>query len=224
MPPGRCPKFRSSWPGTGPSGKAWKLSAPASVTFVGQRTVEELQLLRADAVAILSPSSWYENAPITVLEAMRDGRPVIVSSLGGQPELVEGGAGLAVRPRDPGALASAIRRIWRDRPLAAEMGRASRNRLLASYTLDRHVTRARRHLPRSDGRRCRASLIDPPDRPGGGPIGVGPAARGGWYSWAVGATQDDPGGRKGSVARPPRSLALTYDVTRLRHWTSELGH
>jgi glycosyltransferase involved in cell wall biosynthesis len=126
--------------GDGPIRQSLEAVAPASVTFVGQRTADELQSLRAEAVAILSPSSWYENAPITVLEAMRDGRPVIVSSLGGQPELVEEGAGLAVRPRDAGALVSAIRRVWGDRSLASEMGRASRRRLLALYTLDRHVT------------------------------------------------------------------------------------
>jgi glycosyltransferase involved in cell wall biosynthesis len=126
--------------GDGPMRNALESMAPASVTFVGQLSPEDLQRLRADSVAILSPSSWYENAPISVLEGMRDGRPVIVSSLGGQPELVEGGAGLAVQPRDSGALVAAIRRVWNDRGLAAEMGRASRLRLLTNYTLDRHVS------------------------------------------------------------------------------------
>jgi glycosyltransferase involved in cell wall biosynthesis len=127
--------------GDGPLRQTLESRAPRSVKFVGQRSPEELQRLRVDAVAIVSPSTWHENAPITVLEAMRDGRPVIVSSLGGQPELVEGGAGLVVQPRDPRALVSAIKRIWEDRGLAAEMGRASRKRLMTLYTLDGHVSK-----------------------------------------------------------------------------------
>jgi glycosyltransferase involved in cell wall biosynthesis len=126
--------------GDGPLRHVLETTAPRSVRFLGQQSPEDLRRLRADAVAIVSPSIWYENAPITVLEAMRDGRPTIVSAIGGQMELVDGGAGIAVRPRDPIALAEAIRLLWQDRRLANEMGRAGRARLLASYTLDQHVS------------------------------------------------------------------------------------
>jgi glycosyltransferase involved in cell wall biosynthesis len=126
--------------GDGPLRATLEAAAPESVRFLGQQTAEELRRLRADAVATVSPSIWYENAPIAVLESMRDGRPAIVSDIGGQPELVAGGAGLAVEPRDPRALAEAIKCVWQDRALASEMGRVGRERLLASYTLDRHVT------------------------------------------------------------------------------------
>jgi len=136
----RMPEVPVVIAGDGPLRPSLESAAPPSVTFVGQLSPEELRLLRAESVAALSPSTWYENAPISVLEGMRDGRPVIVSSLGGQPELVEGGAGLVVRPRDSGALVSAIRRVWHDRALAARMGSASRSRLVGMYTLDRHVS------------------------------------------------------------------------------------
>jgi glycosyltransferase involved in cell wall biosynthesis len=126
--------------GDGPLRRQLESSGPASVRFVGQQSPEDLHRLRVESLALVSPSTWYENAPIAVLEAMRDGRPVIVSSLGGQPELVEGGAGLVVQPKDPRALAAAIRYVWTDRAAAARMGEASRRRLLARYTLDHHVT------------------------------------------------------------------------------------
>jgi glycosyltransferase involved in cell wall biosynthesis len=126
--------------GDGPLRLSLERAAPGSVRFLGQISPDELRRLRGDAVATVSPSIWYENAPITVLESLRDGRPAIVSQMGGQPELVAGGAGLVIRARDPQALADAIARVWHDRALASEMGRVGRDRLLASYTLDRHVS------------------------------------------------------------------------------------
>ena len=35
------------------------------------------------------PSEWYENGPYSAMEAMALGKPLIVSNLGGLPELVE---------------------------------------------------------------------------------------------------------------------------------------
>ncbi len=126
--------------GDGPIRGWLESDAPGSVRFLGDQTPDELRRLRADAVAQVSPSTWYENAPLTVLEAMRDGRPSIVSATGGQTEIVDGGSGLVVPPRAAVALADAIRTLWQNRSLAEQLGQAARQRLLASYTLDRHVS------------------------------------------------------------------------------------
>jgi glycosyltransferase involved in cell wall biosynthesis len=126
--------------GDGPSRAALESAAPESVRFVGHVSTAELRHLRAEAVAVISPSIWYENAPISVLEAMRDARPTIVSAIGGQPELVEGDCGLIVPMGDVHALGRAMSQLWNDRPMAARMGRSGRARLLASYTLADHVS------------------------------------------------------------------------------------
>ncbi|WP_426042977.1 glycosyltransferase family 4 protein [Brevundimonas sp. TWP2-3-4b1] len=59
---------------------------------------EVLQLIKSASV-LLTPSKWYEGFPIVIAEALACGTPVLASSLGGLPELVEGsGAGWCVPP------------------------------------------------------------------------------------------------------------------------------
>jgi glycosyltransferase involved in cell wall biosynthesis len=51
------------------------------------------------------PSIWWENSPLTVLEALDAGVPVVASRIGGLPELVDDGVtGVLVPPRDVAAL------------------------------------------------------------------------------------------------------------------------
>jgi len=56
------------------------------------------------------PSLWWENSPLTVLEALAAGVPVVASRTGGVPEVVPEGAGLLVPPGDVGALRTALQR------------------------------------------------------------------------------------------------------------------
>ncbi|HEX6994496.1 MAG TPA: glycosyltransferase [Gammaproteobacteria bacterium] len=61
----------------------------ADVRFLGFLSGRELESAIADARAVVVPSEWYENAPLSVLEAYALGKPVIASRIGGLPELVE---------------------------------------------------------------------------------------------------------------------------------------
>lgn len=56
--------------------------------------------------------------------AKRHGRPLVVSAVGGLPELVADGSGLAVPPEDPAALADALVRVLGEPDLAERLGRA----------------------------------------------------------------------------------------------------
>ena len=69
-----------------------------------------------DLVAL--PSIWWENSPLVALEALAEGVPVVVSAIGGMPEVVPPGAGLSVPPRDPAALADALGSAASGRALA----------------------------------------------------------------------------------------------------------
>ena len=64
---------------------------------------------------VIVPSIWWENAPLVIQEAQQQGRPVIVSGIGGMAEMVKHGAnGLTVSPDDPIDLARAMRQAASD--------------------------------------------------------------------------------------------------------------
>ncbi len=72
----------------------------------------------------------FDNAPVSVLEAMACGLCVVSTSAGGMAHLVEDGReALLVRPDDPGAMADAIRRVLSEPDLAASLSRNGRERV-----------------------------------------------------------------------------------------------
>ena len=74
--------------------------------------------------------------PLTVLEAMAAGVPVVGTRVDGIAEQLAGNAGLLVDPEDPAGLASAIERLVRDADLRAELGAAGRRRVLENFTVE----------------------------------------------------------------------------------------
>ena len=84
------------------------------------------QALRPARAAVL-PSVWYENCPMSVLEASAQGVPTIASRIGGVPELVEDGrTGVLVPPGDAHALAAALASLSSSPDLAVSLGEAAR--------------------------------------------------------------------------------------------------
>jgi len=68
---------------------------------------------------LVVPSTWWENSPLTVLEALAAGVPVVGSRTGGLPELIEDGrTGLLVTPGDAAALRTALEDVVQGRKLA----------------------------------------------------------------------------------------------------------
>lgn len=77
--------------GTGPEEMALRqLTAElgGDVDFTGYLTGSALRAAVSSARAVVIPSEWYENAPISVMEASALGRPVIGANIGGIPELI----------------------------------------------------------------------------------------------------------------------------------------
>jgi glycosyltransferase involved in cell wall biosynthesis len=114
--------------------------SPGRVHFLGRLDKSALMTRVAGAVALVVPSRWYENQPMTVLEAFAVGVPVIASDLGGLPELVtDGQEGLLVPHNDPHALAAAMTRLADDQVLAYRMGQAAQQRFVGEFTATGHV-------------------------------------------------------------------------------------
>lgn len=84
-------------------------------------------------------SSHWEGLPMTLLEAMAHGKPMIATKVGGNPEVVHDGVtGLLVPPEDPQKLADAIIRMLRDDSFRTEAGKAAFKLFSEKYTIDRH--------------------------------------------------------------------------------------
>ncbi len=102
--------------------RARALGLDGAVSFPGQVPARDA-LAR---LAVLVLSSYMENAPLALLEAMAAGVPVVATRVGGVPELVPEGAGQLVAPGDPAALAAAIARLLDDPALADAQAAAAR--------------------------------------------------------------------------------------------------
>jgi len=132
--------------GTGPlkmSLESVALSLGAEVEFLGHLSGNTLEDVIANARSMVLPSTWYENAPISVLEAYALGTPVIGSSIGGIPELVESETtGLLFVPGDKEDLAEKLQTMAAlsdDRVI--DMGCRARERVEAEFDQHLHIER-----------------------------------------------------------------------------------
>jgi glycosyltransferase involved in cell wall biosynthesis len=132
--------------GTGPEMEALQsLSArlSAQVTFLGHLSGSVLHESIRSARAVVLPSEWYENAPMSILEAYALGKPVIGARIGGIPELVrEGDTGVSFESGNLAALVGALRDIAaRPDPALVDMGRSARAWVEQDFTLDMYRQR-----------------------------------------------------------------------------------
>lgn len=110
------------------------------IALLGFLKRDDAEAIRANAVAQVVPSAWYENAPLTVLEAFSLGLPVISSDIGGLPEMVTPEAGSVVfRAGDAGDLARKLMEIWNDRDNLATRKRKARESYEKNYTPEVHA-------------------------------------------------------------------------------------
>lgn len=118
------------------------------VFFQTALSQEELAVEYSSAMVNVLPSVYIdcygtqhkksEILGLVLLEAMACGAPVLVSRVGGMPELVpEGEVGFVVPPNDPVALGERIRYLYDNPDVVARMGQSAREYALAHFTWDK---------------------------------------------------------------------------------------
>lgn len=126
------------------------------VRFLGIRN-DVPDILRA--VDLFALTSVCEAASLTLLEAMAAGLPVVVTDVGGNPEIVRQGIdGLLVPRDDDAAMANALLNLLDDPVQARRLGESARQRVGERYRLDQTVDRYHqlyRRLAKRPNRSCR---------------------------------------------------------------------
>lgn len=126
--------------GDGPAREEWTAKIAQEpwkghVTLLGHRADVPNLLASLDVLAL--PSYAHEGIPQIVLQAQAIARPVVATTIGGIPEVVEDGVtGLLVPPRDADALARKISALLDAPALSARLGRAARDAVEKYYSLD----------------------------------------------------------------------------------------
>jgi glycosyltransferase involved in cell wall biosynthesis len=116
---------------------AAELDLADSVEFLGYVSDSSRVVAAAD-LAILASDN--EGTPVALIEAAAAGRPAVATAVGGVPEVVVAGAGILVPRGDYAALATALIRLARDRPLREQMGAHAREHVLRHFSIDRLLT------------------------------------------------------------------------------------
>jgi glycosyltransferase involved in cell wall biosynthesis len=99
------------------------LQLDGNVTFVGWSSESEDWYGAADVVAL---SSAREGTPLALIEAAAAGRPVVATSVGGVPDVVQNGiTGIVLQSEDGAALSDAIIGLLSDPEKASRMGAAA---------------------------------------------------------------------------------------------------
>jgi len=95
-----------------------------------------------ESAAVLAAPCYDATLPMSLIEAMAAGVPVVAAAVGGIPELVADAVnGFLVAPGDNASLARALRRLLVDRALAAGIGAAARESVRVRHAADRALPR-----------------------------------------------------------------------------------
>lgn len=100
-----------------------------SIEFVGYKQWDEIKTLVGKARFTVIPSEWYENNPLSVIEAQCLGTPVLGANIGGIPELIENGVtGMTFESRNVNDLTSKLEAMWQHTFNYKEIAQSSQSR------------------------------------------------------------------------------------------------
>ncbi|MBQ9462859.1 MAG: glycosyltransferase [Bacteroidales bacterium] len=90
-----------------------ELPLAANIEYLGRKDWAEIKDIVGHARFLVIPSEWYENNPLSVIESLCLGTPVLGADIGGIPELIEPGiSGMTFKSGDPVALAEAVQAMF----------------------------------------------------------------------------------------------------------------
>jgi len=117
--------------------EAAALGIASRCRFVGWQSDIRAVYAAADVVALTSNS---EGSPVSIIEAMAAGRPVVSTAVGGVPDLIHHGVdGVLVPAGNVDALANAIRLLLADALRRDQLGAAARRKVYPKYDASRLV-------------------------------------------------------------------------------------
>lgn len=103
-----------------------RMARNKNITFAGGFEHKDIGRILAGTDALIVPSLWYENSPLTIHEAFQARVPVIASNLGGMAELVKHDvSGLLFKCGDPADLAAAMKRLIEEPGLKARLSKGA---------------------------------------------------------------------------------------------------
>ncbi|MDH5766067.1 MAG: glycosyltransferase family 4 protein, partial [Gammaproteobacteria bacterium] len=138
-----CPEIPLVIVGSGPQEAELqsyvKKNAISNVSFAGFKSGADLTELLSKASFSVLPSKWYENCPMSVLESLAIGKPVIGADIGGIPELINHEVdGLIYINDDPNDLAAKMQILWQKPELCIEMGIRGREKVASDFNKQKH--------------------------------------------------------------------------------------
>lgn len=113
-----------------------RMSSPGAVEFLGELSHQRAMELLAASEGLVLPS-YTEGFPNVVAEAMALGKPTVATDVGAIPDMLDGGCGLVIRPRNVKELGAALDRLISDPPLRRAMGVQARVKVQTQYSIDR---------------------------------------------------------------------------------------
>ena len=131
--------------GEGPVRNQLESSAAADsrIRFTGYLSGERLKETTRNSLAVIVPSEWYENAPISVLEALAFGKPVLGARIGGIPEMIDEGVnGYLFASGNVDDLSEKLELFlsMSDEDIR-DMGKAARQKIETQYSAELHYAR-----------------------------------------------------------------------------------
>jgi len=116
--------------------EAGRLGIADHIEFLGSVSGSEKDEALRDADILILPSH-IENMPVSIIEGMAAGLPVVATRVGAVGEMIEDEKnGLLIDPRDPEALAERLHRLLGDRKLREDLGQRARQRACALWDAD----------------------------------------------------------------------------------------